>query len=755
MTATSNGAKSALQDCVEIRAGKLKGIFDPSQFGPGGRSLCITMPSKAVGDVARIVNPIEFEAMSDLSQCHAWKRSLRVSSLNKTLGQLIDSGDLKICDKKCSCRLCQKSNDYMIKKRRASLTNKKDDMPDDLQKHATSWDLNTSCGGNGVDPNHRAVSPSKSAGPLDMIIVKESEGEQSSRQQFPPLTSLLDYNDSSYSSNRGVGKDLGHKREVLCATSPAKRSRNDSDKRSSRDNLQIFNQNTHGRILHGSNTLGLSYPTLSITTEIPIAETVLPPLTPLTAQMTSIHNGGCKDSDSDSGISNISNLSNRKLPKTTSGMPEECVSIPASRVPSIVSNSVSLSAEPSNAEFKDNIISISNVQSNKEKHLTSPTHSSTKMTQEIDNFGVSTSPSSNAIPDYTSMVREAIASISMAVPNHLCQVNTDQSILAEHSSRLLIILYILNKYKPSENINIVYTKVNTALSLLERMGIVDKHKLNGNEDADSDLEEEDHLRSRPEQTVSTTEESLNTVAGDNSIGKKKVAKNSFKNILPDKNKLSQVIHTSSSPTGDLRDKINAKRNRTSDSSNMSALKSTNTTNGTPASLKKKVGKKSYIGVKINGGEKSLKENRISATEKILKIKKTKDGSKKSLSSSIATKENQKTKMNKGKQLSKGDGTDETKPKSPLDKTSKAPPAMRQYRLKRLSPELAAICGKKKLSRHDVVSRMWRYIKKKQLQDPNQRTTILCDEKLKALTQKPSIGQSDMLLCIGSHLTLIH
>ena len=112
------------------------------------------------------------------------------------------------------------------------------------------------------------------------------------------------------------------------------------------------------------------------------------------------------------------------------------------------------------------------------------------------------------------------------------------------------------------------------------------------------------------------------------------------------------------------------------------------------------------------------------------------------------------KLNKGKYISKGEGTNQAKQKSPVDKNTK-PPVIRHFRLKRLSPELAAICGKKKLSRQDVVSRMWRYIKKKQLQDPNQRTTILCDEKLRALTQKPSIGQSDMLLCIGSHLTLIH
>ena len=114
-----------LRDSMEIRSGKLKGIFDPSQFGPGGRSLCITIPSKSVGNVARIVSPIEFEAMSDLSQCHAWKRSLRIPSLNKTLGQLIDVGKLKMCDKKCTCHLCQK----VLKSRAFLYTHYKKDHP--------------------------------------------------------------------------------------------------------------------------------------------------------------------------------------------------------------------------------------------------------------------------------------------------------------------------------------------------------------------------------------------------------------------------------------------------------------------------------------------------------------------------------------------------------------------------------------------------------------------------------------------------
>ena len=222
---------------------------------------------------------------------------------------------------------------------------------------------------------------------------------------------------------------------------------------------------------------------------------------------------------------------------------------------------------------------------------------------------------------------------------------------------------------------------------------------------------------------------------------------------PKEEKSSILSNTSSSPIGDLREKINAKKALAN--SILVSTKNTNGTPNTPIALKKKEMGKTLIGTKTNGS-KSLDMNSKSQTEKLLKIKKTKDGSKKSLSNSAATKENQKSKLNKIKKVKKKvESTEPSKQKSPGDKNSKGPPAVRQYQLKRLSPELAAICGKKKLSRHDVVSRMWRYIKKKKLQDPDQRTTILCDDKLKALTQKPRIGQTDMLLCIGSHLTLIH
>merc|ERR1712020_103080 len=127
---------------------------------------------------------------------------------------------------------------------------------------------------------------------------------------------------------------------------------------------------------------------------------------------------------------------------------------------------------------------------------------------------ISPAVSDVALPDYTSMVREAIASVSMAV--------------TEGCSRFHIVLYILNKYKPSENINTIHTKVRTALALLRRLGIIDKMRIDGvGENTESDLEEEDHLRSRPEPTPSPKGISVNPFSAS-LAEKKKVTKNILK-----------------------------------------------------------------------------------------------------------------------------------------------------------------------------------------------------------------------------------
>jgi len=776
LPANSNGYKSILQDCVEIQAGKLKGVFDPSQFGPGGRSLCITMPSKTVGDAARIVSPIEFEAMSDLAQCHAWKRSLRISSINKTLGQLLETGDLKLCVKKCICMLCRKSNDYMIKKRRASLTNKSSNFINDSSKATVNGQAQESLlltksiakdryyqtdflpeyqnsynSNNGIEIglasnhnsnlNNEAHHTSKTRASLDVVIVNEIDEEPSNRLQFPPITSLLDSNLPSLSSTHLLMNGKSVKRELIGSAVPSKRNRRNSDQRETKNNLTHY---THGRQLNISQSPELSYPNLSITTELSSTETIVPSLTPL--------NGGCKDSDSDSGISNISSLSNRVLMKNvTRGIEESSSITPVIAQSSVANSTVSVLIHTSNAISRNEFEVSSHKQPNNGEDVDLP--ETTEMVETSFNGTDSHSnqiasySNTNSIPDYTSMVREAITSISMAVPNNLDAIK-DKDILVENSSRLMIILYILKKYKPSETINFVYTKVDTALALLERMGVIDKLKLRDANDSDSDVEEENSNEINLEQVQSPVHARSNEASGETPSGKKKLAKDVLKSNNSPLQKPSPKSVLSTLVTGDLREKLNAKRNSTSTES-PTLSKAKITSRASPIPLTKEETNKVWVGTKTNRTIKVLNGTSKKPSEKILKIKKTKDKVKKSNSNSSDTKENQKAKANKTKSIST---TNKIKQKSPVDKNGKT---IRQFRLKRLSPELAAICGKKKLSRQDVVSRMWRYIKKKQLQDPNQRTTILCDEKLRALTKKPSIAQSDMLLCIGSHLTLIN
>lgn len=47
-----------------------------------------------------------------------------------------------------------------------------------------------------------------------------------------------------------------------------------------------------------------------------------------------------------------------------------------------------------------------------------------------------------------------------------------------------------------------------------------------------------------------------------------------------------------------------------------------------------------------------------------------------------------------------------------------------------SPELGAVVGSGKLARGEVVQKVWEYIKKNNLQNPQNKREIIADEKLK-------------------------
>jgi upstream activation factor subunit UAF30 len=74
--------------------------------------------------------------------------------------------------------------------------------------------------------------------------------------------------------------------------------------------------------------------------------------------------------------------------------------------------------------------------------------------------------------------------------------------------------------------------------------------------------------------------------------------------------------------------------------------------------------------------------------------------------------------------------------------------------KKLSPSLAAVCGKMEMSRHEAVKMIWIYIKKHQLQDPQQRSVIVCDDKMKAVTKKKRVTCAEVLTCLGHNMSTI-
>ena len=56
-----------------------------------------------------------------------------------------------------------------------------------------------------------------------------------------------------------------------------------------------------------------------------------------------------------------------------------------------------------------------------------------------------------------------------------------------------------------------------------------------------------------------------------------------------------------------------------------------------------------------------------------------------------------------------------------------------------------------LSRPQVVKQLWNYIKGNELQDPNDKRQILCDEKLHAVFKQDKINMFSMNKLLGSHL----
>jgi chromatin remodeling complex protein RSC6 len=75
-------------------------------------------------------------------------------------------------------------------------------------------------------------------------------------------------------------------------------------------------------------------------------------------------------------------------------------------------------------------------------------------------------------------------------------------------------------------------------------------------------------------------------------------------------------------------------------------------------------------------------------------------------------------------------------------------------MKEMTPsgELAAVVGNKPLPRTEVTKKVWDYIKKENLQDPENRRMINADDKLKVVFGgKAQVSMFEMTKLISDHL----
>jgi chromatin remodeling complex protein RSC6 len=68
-----------------------------------------------------------------------------------------------------------------------------------------------------------------------------------------------------------------------------------------------------------------------------------------------------------------------------------------------------------------------------------------------------------------------------------------------------------------------------------------------------------------------------------------------------------------------------------------------------------------------------------------------------------------------------------------------------------SKELAAVVGSAPLARGEVVSKMWDYIKKNNLQNPENKREILADDKLEPIFGNKKVTMFEMNKHVAGHL----
>ena len=87
---------------------------------------------------------------------------------------------------------------------------------------------------------------------------------------------------------------------------------------------------------------------------------------------------------------------------------------------------------------------------------------------------------------------------------------------------------------------------------------------------------------------------------------------------------------------------------------------------------------------------------------------------------------------------------------PVSKEGQKPNALQK--LLQPSKELAAVVGAEPLPRGEVVSKVWDYIKKHELQNPENRREILADDNLEAVFGKKKVTMFEMNKYLTQHLS---
>jgi upstream activation factor subunit UAF30 len=69
-----------------------------------------------------------------------------------------------------------------------------------------------------------------------------------------------------------------------------------------------------------------------------------------------------------------------------------------------------------------------------------------------------------------------------------------------------------------------------------------------------------------------------------------------------------------------------------------------------------------------------------------------------------------------------------------------------------SPQLEILGSPSPISRPQVAKKVWAYVKKHKLQDPNKRREIVADDKLKQVFGKARLDMFQMTKAISKHLS---